>query len=176
MIKFDYLLIESTGRYRNPGASYTVTPTNYVVDGYTIAGSRTVANNGFNASNNLVFSINSSVSITDALGNSSTYFSTREREWINGYGTNIFTNGLSGWTDDVYSITGTAQGTSSNGVNYTVNITNPLIAELSCPHLTSGTIEIDPTGLPTRTFDWGNGNCDNSATVSVNGFTFSVTL
>ncbi|MCX6190149.1 MAG: hypothetical protein NTW54_11235 [Bacteroidetes bacterium] len=47
-------------------------------------------------------------------------------------------------------------------------ITKALITDFSCQfHLVSGTIEITPTGKPTRVIDYGNGNCDDDATLTV---------
>jgi hypothetical protein len=43
---------------------------------------------------------------------------------------------------------------------------------MSCQwRIVSGTIEMNPEGKSTRTIDYGNGNCDNEISVTVNGKT-----
>jgi hypothetical protein len=37
-------------------------------------------------------------------------------------------------------------------------------------------VEITPQNKPTRTINYGNGSCDGTFSVTVNGNTFSVTL
>ena len=73
-------------------------------------------------------------------------------------------------TDNVYSITGGGTGVNINGVSYTTKITSPLLIDLGCDYrLTQGTVEITPADKPTRTLDFGSGNCDTEATVTING-------
>ncbi|HEY1869965.1 MAG TPA: hypothetical protein VGG71_02850, partial [Chitinophagaceae bacterium] len=120
------ILVSFTGLYREAGSSHTITFDNYYVNDYKVEGTQTVVNNGPNAAGNLSFNININSTITDTTGKQLTYTSTRTREWVGGENT----TGLDGWQDDVYSITGTASGTSFNGTAYTANITSPLIVAL----------------------------------------------
>ena len=96
----------------------------------------------------------------------------RPREWVGGEST----SGLFDWTDDVYSITGTASGTSFDGTQFSSNITNPLIFALNCRWVEKGTIEFIPSDKITRTIDFGNGDCDNDATISIAGLSFNIKL
>lgn len=97
------------------------------------------------------------------------YSSSRVFKWIEGYGDTVA-------ADSKYMITGNGSGTDRNQVNYTLTITSPLIWSSSCDYLTQGTVDIVPAGLADRTIDYGNGNCDNQASVGIDGNTFSLTL
>ena len=78
--------------------------------------------------------------------------------------------------DDVFSLTGNANGTNRNGKTYTVNITSPIVKRATCPWIESGKIDITPQGLSARTVDYGNGTCDSQATLTINGNTFTFTM
>ena len=92
----------------------------------------------------------------------------RVREMIDGFTTPLL------WIDNVFSITGSWTTTFPSGTR-TSNITTPLVAKATCPHLVSGVITV--TGpVNTVTLDYGNGDCDNQATLTVNGTTTTITL
>jgi len=167
------LVISFTGRYRDSSAVITVTPNNYYVNDNQITGNKTIINKGHNSNNHLVYEINANVQIVKANnGGTISWQSIRQREWVNGEST------LS-WLDDVYSITGNASGTSSNGNSFTSSITSPLIRNMSVgcrKHFISGVLVHTPGGKASRTIDFGNGTCDDQATVTINGVVYNVTL
>jgi hypothetical protein len=78
--------------------------------------------------------------------------------------------------DDVISITGNSSGKNRLGRTFTTDITSGLIKRSDCKYITSGTLELTPEGLRTRTVDFGNGTCDDDATFTVNGQTISFKL
>ena len=78
--------------------------------------------------------------------------------------------------DDVFSLTGNASGTTREGKKYTVNIVTPVIKRSSCSWIESGRLDLTPEGLAVRTVDFGNGNCDSQATLTINGNTFTFTM
>ena len=164
--------VSYTGLYRDSGSSHTIGFENYYVNNYKVEGMQTVVNKGHNAAGNLIFTVNVSSAITDTAGNTLTYTSDRTREWVAGENT----GDLSGWHDDVYSITGTASGTSFNGTAYTAKITSPLIVALNCRWIEAGKIDFTPNSKLTRTIDFGNGDCDNKAVVSIAGISFNIVL
>lgn len=165
--------VSFTGRYRDAGTTITVTPSNYYVNDNHVEGVHTVVNQGLNGSGNIYYTIDVTATITLASGGGVVSWTAhRVREWIAGSGTLTF-------ADDIYSITGDGTGTSAGGVAVSFNITAPLVRKLEpgCRmHFVSGTIEITPGSLPTRILDFGNGDCDNIATVTVNGETHTITL
>jgi hypothetical protein len=53
-----------------------------------------------------------------------------------------------------------------------VNVTVPVEKRASCTWITKGRIDLTPEGLATRTVDYGDGTCDDKATLTINGNTF----
>jgi hypothetical protein len=91
---------------------------------------------------------------------------TRTRECIEGYTTAI-------WTDNVYVITGNWTTTFPNGNVHSNAISNttPLRVRLNCDYrVVSGTVNITRPNH-TAVLDYGNGTCDNIATISIDGGT-----
>jgi hypothetical protein len=125
---------------------------------------------GKNQNNQTYFNISVSGAIYKANGGTITWNSTRVRTWIAGESTTL------NWMDDEYHITGSGNGTSANGTQFNVVITQALHVKLNCPRIVSGTVDITPSGKPTRTLDYGPGTCDYNATVTINGNVYNITL
>ncbi len=162
--------VSYTGHYRDSLSSHTITFANYFVNDNQVLGTKTVTNNGHNNAGHPTFSVAINGSVIKANnGGTIGYASTRTREWIEGEYTSI-------WADDVYLITGNTNGTSSSGTSYTATITSALKVKLSCHWIVSGKLDLTPSGKLTRTIDWGNGTCDDAATVAINGVTYNINL
>ncbi|MBP6532400.1 MAG: hypothetical protein KA285_03900 [Bacteroidia bacterium] len=169
IINFTY-----TGQYSDSGTVITTSFDNYYVGKdttrmFNVTGSKTVTNLGQNTSGNIQFSIAVNGHLTDSDGRIMDWTSTRNREWISGSSTLA-------WQDDEYLITGSGQGTNFEGNSYTMNITHALDIDFSCAWIKEGVFDLTPTGKATRTFDYGDGTCNNQASITVNGTTFPVTL
>jgi len=165
------ILVSFTGRYRKPGTIITTTFDNYYVNDNEVEGTKVVTNNGFNDARHMSWTISVNGVITLAGGKGTiTWKSQRTREWVEGSDTPH-----NRW-DDVFLITGQASGNRANGLSWARKITNPLKVELACRFIVSGTVEIKPEGKPMRTLDFGDGECDNLATVTVNGKTYTIHL
>jgi len=157
------IIVTYSGPYREPGHVHTITFDNYFVNDNQVLGTKTVTNNGYNNDGNLYYSIEIDGSIIRANGAGTLEFvSSRVREWIEGESTPQ-------WNDDVYLVTGTASGTNSEGGSFTAEITSALRRTVACHQFVSGTAQITPANRPTRYIDFGDGACDNQATVTVNG-------
>ena len=76
----------------------------------------------------------------------------------------------------IIEVRGSNSGTDRNGQAFTANITTPIIRDMSCSWITEGVVELTPTGKPTRTIDFGDGNCDNRGTIMIEGNTFEFTM
>ena len=76
------------------------------------------------------------------------------------------------------SVSGTNSGTDRKGTTFTSTISssNPIIRDMSCSGITKGTVTLTPAGKAARTIDFGDGSCDNRATVTINGTTFEFTM
>jgi hypothetical protein len=171
------IVVTYTGRYRTPGTVINVVLQNYTVEGRQIQGTKTVTNLGPNGSGNLVYSVAvANGQITRPDGTVRTFSGIWNREWVEGQNTTFDTDGLSGILDDVWLITGSASGTRVNGNAYSATILTPLRREADCRYFVSGSVEIAPAGQSARVLDFGNGGCDDSATLSFNGQTRTITL
>lgn len=171
------LTMVATGKYKDSAAVFTITPTNYYVENYRIDGEKIITNNGRNGAGNLNYTIDiNNGQVTTPDGETATWESLRNREWIAGENTTWLTDGLSGITDDTYSITGSANGVNRLGRTFVVNITSPLIVALDCKWVKQGTLQLMPEDLDTRTVDYGAGTCDNDATVEIRGRIYNVKM
>ena len=100
------------------------------------------------------------VTVTWPDGSTASKQGTKIREWIEGYETYA-------WGDNVFLITGNWTFKKIDGTILTAEVINPLRRELSCKFLVSGTIELSRNGN-TALLDYGDGECDDLATVSIN--------
>lgn len=76
----------------------------------------------------------------------------------------------------IYTIEGSSSGVNRAGRSYTSEITTPLRKEMTCDWYVSGVYELTPDGLATRSVDFGNGTCDQKATLTVDGITIEFDL
>ena len=165
------IMVTYTGRYFDIGSVRTSTFDNFYRNDNKIEGTRTVTNNGLNSSGQYSWTINATnMKITRTDGTFHTWSSTRTRTMTAGQNTPLI------WSDDEYTITGSANGTNRNGITYTANITTPLHRAMSCKWIDSGVITISPTGKVERQLDYGNGICDNEAIMIVGSRSRTITL
>lgn len=138
-----------------------------------IIGTRSITNNGHNAAHHMNWTSVNNGKIIKANGQTIVWQSTRNCEWIAGEGTLT-------WADDVYATTGSSSGTNASSITFTLNITSPLIRKIACPRIyVAGTFDYTPGSKSTRHVDFSppnNGACDNIATVTINGNTYTIYL
>ena len=146
----------------------------YFVNDNQIIGTKNITNKGHNSAGHMNWDVIVSGQIIKANNQGTiTWTSTRNREWLAGEGT-------PSWLDDVYGVTGTAQGTSPNGTPFNVTITSQLIRKIACPkHFVSGTFDFTPGSKPVRHVDFGyspspnpSGSCDNWISITINSNTY----
>jgi hypothetical protein len=170
------LVLRFNGSYGDSLTVITVTfqgYTGYFINDQLVQGSQTITNKGHNAANHLVYGINSNMYVNKSRGGGLlNWNSTLEREWTTGETTLT-------QQDDIYSITGVANGTSSNdNAAFQSTITGPLIRNmtLNCTkYFTSGVIAHTPAGKVTRYINYGTGGCNNLS-VLINGNFYAVSL
>ncbi|MCK5823869.1 MAG: hypothetical protein KAG96_00490 [Ichthyobacteriaceae bacterium] len=81
--------------------------------------------------------------------------SDRVRVWEEGSATRKI------WVDDKFSLTGTSWGKYSNGKDYTITITEPLLVSMDCPNsIVGGEVEVKNNKW-TQVVNFGDGTCDN---------------
>lgn len=156
------------GSFRYSDSLVTIRPDSFYQNGTRLEGTKLIKYEGRNDMGNLQYTITVNAKLTKANGNIVSWNAVRNREWVAGEGTTT-------WTDDVYSLTGTASGSTSSGLLYTANITRAVIFDFGCQYrVTSGTIELLPQGKRTRIIDYGNGTCDQAFTVTIGNKTVTV--
>ena len=79
------------------------------------------------------------------------------------------------FADDVFSYTGNWVTTFPSGNVSSATVTSPVIVQWGCLYITQGTIVFTRNG-GTAVLDYGNGNCDNQATITINGTPHNITL
>lgn len=164
------ILISYLGAYKDSGSVHTITFNNYYVNDNHVMGSKQVTNMGHNNSGHLYFNIVVNGQIIKAVTQDTILWNqNRVRTYLQGDSTQSK-------LDDVYSITGSGSGQKANGTQYTMTITNPIIKAMSCQWIEQGTVEIQPNGGLLRILDFGNGTCDDQATITVNGVSHPITL
>lgn len=159
-----------TGKYSDPGTIIKHTTQDYYVNDNKIVGTRTVTNLGLNSANKMHFSVVVNGGVTMKNGDVYTYNSARNRVWSKGMETKL--NVL----DDEYEVSGVTTASSSgfNGYTSKIDPATPLVFRVGCPYIVKGKMEFTPTGKAMRLIDFGDGTCDKTLTVTVNGKTYTI--
>ncbi|MCK0130452.1 hypothetical protein MWU59_02960 [Flavobacteriaceae bacterium F08102] len=72
------------------------------------------------------------------------------------------------WGDNVFLITGNWNLTRKNGIEISVSIIEALRRKMSCKFVVSGVVELK-RGERSSLLDYGNGECDDLASIRING-------
>jgi hypothetical protein len=81
--------------------------------------------------------------------------------------------------DDVYNITGRADGSVTSGGKYfqwSTAITTPLTKRFACRWISRGVLNLNKGNDAVAVLDYGSGTCDNKANFLVNGVVHEITL
>ena len=77
----------------------------------------------------------------------------------------------------ITSVEGGITGTNRSGKQFSANITSPLLIDSACQKgYTKGTYLIKAADHPDALLDFGNGECDNVATLTINGKSQEITI
>jgi len=160
------LIVTITNRMFIANSSRTISFDNFSINGNSISGTKSTTYNGLNAGFHPNWTIQVNDAITKADGTVVVWNSERTREHIDMNGTP-----LQFW-DDLYSIKGSSSGINAKGKTYTMTIdaNNPLIVGGGCAFIRQGKATITSESK-TVVVDYGNGDCDNLATTTVDGST-----
>lgn len=158
-----------TNRMLIPGAKVSTTFVDYYVDSFKVEGTHITENTS--TSNMQGWKIQVINGKITNINNS------RWREWnslknvlqIEGNGSPHFP------LDDVYKITGNAQGANSGGHTWSSLVVEPLIKKFVCRWIVQGKLRLTRDGRQAL-LDYGNGTCDNIAIIYINGVPHIITL
>jgi hypothetical protein len=153
-------------------ATRTITFENYFVNGFRVEGTLKVAFGGKDENGHFfwTFTLNNGY-ITAPDGTVYTRDAEHVLTLIEGAST------LNSW-DNVWQKSGSATGMNGIGEIFTntISMSNPIIRKTSCNFAVSGELTIELGSNPTVTLDYGNGACDNKATITVDGDSKEITL
>jgi hypothetical protein len=96
--------------------------------------------------------------------------SDRTQELVRGHETPMI------FSDDEFMVKGATNGSDRKGNVFSTIITQPLKFRPDCRYFTSGKVELRRNNSEVRTLDYGSGNCDNEATMIIQGKSYPFTL
>lgn len=162
------IIITISDTITKEGSTLKVVYENLKIGARSIEGESISTNEGLNSNRNLVISFTSTMSVAYDNGHISKREFSGEKEWISGF----FTPQTS---DDQFYKSGSGSITVDNEVKFTRVITTPLFIDRACRFILSGVVEIT-RGEETMIIDYGDGICDNNATVTKDGITEEIEL
>lgn len=167
-----------TGRLILPGSSATTTFDNYRIDSTKVEGTHKITNTTSAGTLQKTFQVD----VTDAKlsmpsGNYIIWESHRTEKQVEGNGTEFN-------QDDIFTITGSSKGkVKKNDYIYSWNaeIIEPLMKRFTCHWISKGILKVRretlPAGSPwVSTLDYGAGQCDNKALLTINSTGHQITL
>lgn len=148
---------------REPGATVSISYSfdNFYFNRKNIAGGGSILRERSNENGNPQSTKTFDVTVTWPDGTFASKAGVKVREWIEGQGTRA-------WGDNVFLITGHGTFTKKNGTILSAIVTEPLRRELSCRFLVSGIVSL-AKNEDTAVLNYGDGTCDDLATISING-------
>lgn len=199
-ILYDYSQsVNNAIHYRDSGLYVSVTTPNndYYVDNNQVKViSKTIQNKGRITNGNMTWAVNAHLNIVKANNGGTIDWNCSRNQVLlnttamtyNGSALPAAYNGSStpiSWTTALIGLSGSANGTTAGGDNFSASVTSQLIRNFNCspdanhPHrhpFVQGAIDFTPGTKATRHIDFGNGNCDLNASVTINGNTYNITL
>lgn len=163
------MIVVYTGKMKENGSTITTTYDNFYVNDDKVEGSKTIVNNGPNANGKVSFTVTVNHTRTFAKGGSAKHNSVKTFTWMEGFASN---NPL----DDIFAITGAESGSDSNGKTFSTTTLKPLIKKVACPFMVAGRLQVNKSGRPSQVIDFGEGECDAKAVVTVNGVSKEISL
>jgi hypothetical protein len=158
-----------TNRMMVPGAKVSTTFVGYYVDSFKVEGTHITENTSTSNMQGWKVSLLEGKITNTNNGNWHKRNGTKSILQIEGNGTPVFP------LDDVYKITGFAEGSNSFGNAWASLIVDPLIKKFTCRWIVKGTVRITRNGN-NALLDYGSGNCDNQAILYINGIPHPITL
>ena len=144
----------------NSNSQITTTFNNFYINNNLIQGKMYLENNGSNQNGFPEFSLTvDSMSMYTNNGSIDISNGNYIKQLVSGYNTQYQ------YLDNIYKLTGNAQGNSSNNNNFSLEISDSLNMNLSCFEISSciiteGTSRLIPDGYEERIINYGNNSCD----------------
>ncbi|MBZ5858463.1 hypothetical protein [Flavihumibacter profundi] len=161
-----------SGLLIKPGSVAETTFDNYYVNDIKVEGTHRIENKS--TSDQLTFETKViDGKITHLNGDYANWNRVRTITQVDGWGTPRLPG------DDVFNIVGNGSGTVHKGTQvatWTSTNIEPLVKNFDCHWIVKGKQAIQRNDGPQGILDFGNGDCDNKATITVNGVSAEITL
>ena len=154
-----------------PGAVATTTFDGYYVNGVHVEGTHTLTNTSSMDQLSLQAKI-TGAKLTYENGNFIEWNSEKTLHMSEGFGT-------LNPHDDVFQISGSSNGSTQRGdklFQWSAETTSPLIKKFTCKRIVQGVITYKRNNDKTAVLDYGDGSCDNKATLTVGSWSVEITL
>lgn len=175
--RYGKIITTYTNRLIVPGASATTTFDGFKIDSILVQGTHKVTNTS--TSNHHQFKVDvESAKLTHPNGNFTEWNSHKTITQIEGNASVALP------FDDIYKVEGESNGKVKRGDRlfaWRTEIVEPLIKKFSCRWISKGRVRIVRVSSAANSpwvsvLDYGNGNCDNQATITINGVVRQITL
>jgi hypothetical protein len=176
-VRSGQILVEYTGRLVTPGSTATATFSNFNIDSIKIEGSLKITNSS--SANDRQFMVDvTDAKLTKTNGNFTQWNSHKTITQQEGLGTPNLP------LDDVFKIEGDAHGRVQRAnllVAWEGAVTDPLIKRFNCRWIVKGEVKQNRINTGGNSpwaaiLDFGSGDCDNKAVVTINGVAHNITL
>jgi hypothetical protein len=177
------IITDYTNRLLYPGASATTTFDGFYVDDIHVEGTHVITNTSTTITGTNNYNRQFTVDVTDARlsksnGNFTQWNSHKVITQLEGLSTPLFP------FDDIFRIEGSSNGSAKREnllVAWGSEITVPLIKRFNCRWIVEGkirTVRVNNSASNpwTAVLDFGSGNCDNQATITINGVPYQISL
>ncbi len=168
------IIISYDGEYTDSGKVHTITFDHYYVNGNQLGGTLKTIRIDTTVTGDWYYkvSVNETMNMNQTPLQSQiiTWQGGLVRKWVQGFDTH------SDRSDDAFSISGSATLTRANGHVFSFDISTPLQFAMSCDFAESGVANVSGTISPIRILNYGAGNCDPTAQVSIGATVYGVTM
>ncbi|MCX6238615.1 MAG: hypothetical protein NTY07_13815 [Bacteroidia bacterium] len=159
-----------SGLMSTVGSVATFSFSDFVNDGNKITGTHKITYKGLNAGNNWPrYEVFTEAKIVFPDQKFITYRATYIRLQSEGSATATL-------DDDVWRIEGSSSGVSREGIAWTASYPSALVKKNSCKWFSSSSVLVTPTGGVPCTINFGDGTCDNKATLKIGDVTTNIEL
>jgi len=166
------IIISYTGRHAHPGSVITTTFEDFVIDGISIEGTRTVTNLNDEEQDNPSWRVTlDGGKITWPDQSFATREVVRTKTWVR-------TQSL---LTDEFHISGIAEGTTRDGKTYRTEIVEAIVWKVNCAVggifiPASGLKEVEISGRDMVSVDYGDGSCDRMVKLSRGDYSIDVNI
>lgn len=164
------IAVSLTGKMNIENSVATFNFDNFYTEGYKITGVHRITYKGYNTgTTNPRYAVFTEARIDFP---NQKYMTYRAEYW------RILAEGASTTTldDDVWRVEGSSRGVTADGLSWSALANSALVKSAKCRWISKGIMLITPQDQPQYKVDFGDGTCDNKATVTKDGKTYIIEM